>query len=149
MLLARYLYINIKLKLTLTGPFSKIGEGAFSLNLGKIICNLSKNGKKKLDVNYILWENYMLLRFFWGEGSCKRLLWKKALTDITRPDNNLCLMMERTFQCKQVTSKVTTDYNSILDLVFTNCDGRSGVIQTFWSEHKLINFRTPFNKTPA
>lgn len=54
--------------------------------------------------------------------------------------NDHCKWIERTFECKQVIHETTTDYGTVLDLVFTNMIGLAGVLKTFWSDHKIIYF---------
>lgn len=47
--------------------------------------------------------------------------------------------METKFKCKQIVSDVTTDYGSILDLIFTNIPNPiSSVVECCWTDHKLI-----------
>ena len=50
--------------------------------------------------------------------------------------------MENTFNCKQLISQQTTNYGSILDLVFLKLSPRTtvttGVLEAYWSDHKVI-----------
>ncbi|XP_060561861.1 uncharacterized protein LOC132721554 [Ruditapes philippinarum] len=60
--------------------------------------------------------------------------------DISVNDINLEHFMAETFLCEQKIREPTTDLGSTLDLVFTNCNGNFGTIETYWSDHKLIYF---------
>jgi hypothetical protein len=57
--------------------------------------------------------------------------------DLTAEQNSSFLeFMQDTFKCKQVISKVTTKYGSILDLVFANVNPEVNVacdvIEAYW-----------------
>lgn len=63
--------------------------------------------------------------------------------DLTAGQNSTFLeFMQDTFKCKQVTSKFTTKYGSILDLVFTKVNPEFNVacdvLDAYWSDHKVI-----------
>jgi hypothetical protein len=67
-------------------------------------------------------------------------------TNVSQLDNSLCAWMEQNLSCQQLINSITTDYGTTLDLIFTNCEGLSGVVETYWSDHKLIFFVIPFNR---
>jgi hypothetical protein len=50
--------------------------------------------------------------------------------------------MERTFGCKQIVSKVTTNYGSMLDLAFIKVCSKSqvqiDVLEAYWSDHNVV-----------
>jgi hypothetical protein len=50
--------------------------------------------------------------------------------------------MERTFGCKQIVSKVTTNYGSMLDLAFIEVCSKSqvqtDVLEAYWSDHNVV-----------
>ena len=46
--------------------------------------------------------------------------------------------METLFGCSQHICQPTTDHGSLLDLIFANCDTFCDVIETYWTDHKLI-----------
>ena len=46
--------------------------------------------------------------------------------------------IERLFSCKQHIQQSTHDSGSVLDLVFSNCNGFCDIIDTYWTDHKLI-----------
>ena len=60
--------------------------------------------------------------------------------DISKSHKGLCDFMDREFKCSQLVHYMTTDYGSILDLVFTNTNGICGTIEAYWSDHKLVYF---------
>lgn len=41
------------------------------------------------------------------------------------------------FLCKMLMNQSTTDYMSMLDLIFSNIDGVVGTCETYWSDHKI------------
>ena len=43
-----------------------------------------------------------------------------------------------TFSCRQYIRQPTTDFGSVLDLVFANCNAFCDVIEAYWTDHKLI-----------
>lgn len=50
--------------------------------------------------------------------------------------------MTETFGCQQVITKVTTNYGSMLDLVFlkvfSDAQVHTDVLETYWSDHKRV-----------
>ena len=46
--------------------------------------------------------------------------------------------VETLFGCMQQINQCTTDTGSMLDLIFSNSEGYSDVIEAYWSDHKLI-----------
>lgn len=63
--------------------------------------------------------------------------------DLTAGQNSTFLeFMQDTFKCKQVISKFTTKYGSILNLVFTKVNPEVNVacdvLDAYWSDHKVI-----------
>ena len=50
--------------------------------------------------------------------------------------------MQETFLCKQIITKVTTDYNTILDLFFLNIKPsvqvESDVFEAYWSNRNVV-----------
>lgn len=59
--------------------------------------------------------------------------------DINDGHTNFLKFMHTTFVCSQLIEKVTTDYQTKLDLIFTNVtDSYSDVIEAYWSDHKMI-----------
>ena len=46
--------------------------------------------------------------------------------------------METLFICVQQVKQSATDSGSILDLIFANCHALCDVIETYWTDHKLI-----------
>ena len=46
--------------------------------------------------------------------------------------------VETLFGCMQQINQCTTDTGSMLDLIFSNSEGYSDVIEGYWSDHKLI-----------
>ena len=54
-------------------------------------------------------------------------------------DSSHCIdYIERLFSCKQHIQQSTHDSGSILDLVFSNCNGFCDTIDAYWTDHKLI-----------
>ena len=47
--------------------------------------------------------------------------------------------MYKHFSCTQKVDKFTTDSGSIIDLVFANCQLETDVIETYWSDHKIVH----------
>jgi hypothetical protein len=50
--------------------------------------------------------------------------------------------MEDKFKCKQVVSEVTTNYESLLDLLFVKVNSdvniETDVVEAYWSDHKIV-----------
>ena len=46
----------------------------------------------------------------------------------------------KTFSCKMLMNQSTTDYMSMLDLIFSNVAGVVGTCETYWSDHKIAYF---------
>ena len=46
--------------------------------------------------------------------------------------------VETLFGCMQQITQCTNDTGSMLDLIFSNSEGYSDVIEAYWSDHKLI-----------
>ena len=54
-------------------------------------------------------------------------------------DSSHCIdYIERLFSCKQHIQQSTHDSGSVLDLVFSNCNGFCDIIDAYWTDHKLI-----------
>ena len=54
-------------------------------------------------------------------------------------DSSHCIdFIERLFSCKQHIQQSTHDSGSVLDLVFSNCNGFCDIIDAYWTDHKLI-----------
>ena len=54
-------------------------------------------------------------------------------------DSSHCIdYIERLFSCKQHIQQSTHDSGSVLDLVFSNCNGLCDIINAYWTDHKLI-----------
>ena len=51
---------------------------------------------------------------------------------------NLCKL----FGCKMLIGKPTTDNLSILYLISSNTDGETVMVETYWSDHKIVYFHT-------
>ena len=60
--------------------------------------------------------------------------------DVSKSDKGVNQFMQNEFHCSQLVQHMTTDYGSILDLVFTNCTGSCETIDAYWSDHKLVYF---------
>ena len=62
--------------------------------------------------------------------------------DIQTGNDNFLRFMEDKFRCKQVVSKVTTNYGSLLDLIFvkvnSDVDIETDVVEAYWSDHKIV-----------
>ena len=52
--------------------------------------------------------------------------------------NGFVDFVETLFGCMQQINQCTTDSGSMLDLIFSNSEGYSDVIEAYWSDHKLI-----------
>ena len=50
--------------------------------------------------------------------------------------------LEDIFSCRMLIDEPTTDYMSVLDLVFSNTNGKVGTFETYWSDHKTIFWHT-------
>lgn len=50
--------------------------------------------------------------------------------------------MQEHFKCRQIVSKVTTKYDSLLDLAFIKVNDdvpiETDVVDAYWSDHKVI-----------
>ena len=46
--------------------------------------------------------------------------------------------METSFRCRQQIKQSTTDFGSILDLIFSNCEAFCDVVEAYWTDHKLV-----------
>ena len=46
--------------------------------------------------------------------------------------------METSFRCRQQIKQGTTDFGSILDLIFLNCEAFCDVVEAYWTDHKLV-----------
>ena len=54
-------------------------------------------------------------------------------------DSSHCIdFIERLFNCKQHIQQSTHDSGSVLDLVFSNCNGFCDIIEAYWTDHKLV-----------
>ena len=62
--------------------------------------------------------------------------------DVSKKRSGLEQFMAETFSCQQMIHEPTTDHGSTLDLIFSNCTGNYGTIETYWSDHKLVYFNT-------
>lgn len=62
--------------------------------------------------------------------------------DIQTGNDNFLRFMEDKFRCKQVVSKVATNYGSVLDLMFvkvnSDVDIETDVVEAYWSDHKIV-----------
>ena len=62
--------------------------------------------------------------------------------DLLKGNTNFLQYMEETFTCKQIVSKVTTDYGSLIDLVFCKTVQarhiETDVLEAYWSDHKIV-----------
>ena len=62
--------------------------------------------------------------------------------DVQSENDNFLRFMEDNFRCKQVVSKVTTNYGSLLDLIFvkvnSDVDIETDVVEAYWSDHKIV-----------
>ena len=47
--------------------------------------------------------------------------------------------METLFSCVQQVEQSTTDFGSVLDSIFVNCQALCDAIEAYWTDHKLIN----------
>ena len=52
--------------------------------------------------------------------------------------SNFVDFMKKQFKCEQHINQSTTDSGSVIDLIFTNCPASTGVIEAYWSDHKLV-----------
>lgn len=59
---------------------------------------------------------------------------------VNEADSPFVHFMETLFSCHQYIQEPTTvtDSGSVLDLIFSNCDAFCGVIEVYWTDHKLI-----------
>ena len=60
--------------------------------------------------------------------------------DVSQKECGLEKFIAEKFHCYQLMHEPTTDQGSTLDLVFTNCTGSVGTVETYWSDHKLFLF---------
>ena len=52
---------------------------------------------------------------------------------------NKIYTIEKMLNCKQFMSEFTTDYNTVLDHIYSNIDLKKfGTIDNYWSDHKII-----------
>ena len=58
--------------------------------------------------------------------------------DCSNRSNRVLEKLEDIFSCRMLIDEPTTDYMSVLDLVFSNIDGHSGTFETFWLDHKIV-----------
>ena len=62
--------------------------------------------------------------------------------DILKDNSSFLAFMQDTFLCKQIVTKVTTDYNTILDLFFIkvkpSAQVASDVLEAYWSDHNIV-----------
>ena len=61
--------------------------------------------------------------------------------DVQR-NHALIQILSEKFMCKSLIKEPTTDKLSVIDHVFSNIDGVSGTIETYWSDHKIVFFYT-------
>ena len=61
-------------------------------------------------------------------------------SNVTQTTSRIEEYMYRTLNCSQLNHKPTTDNGSTIDLVFSNCDGETGIEEAYWSDHKLLFF---------
>ena len=59
--------------------------------------------------------------------------------DVSQKECGLEKYIAEKFHCYQL---MHDDQGSTLDLIFTNCTGSVGTIETYWSDHKLVYFYT-------
>lgn len=62
--------------------------------------------------------------------------------DFSQKECSLEKFMAENFHCYQQMHEPTTEQGSGLDLVFTNCTGSVGTVETYWSDHKMVFFYT-------
>lgn len=58
--------------------------------------------------------------------------------DASKSNSQFIDFMIALFKCHQDIKQPTTDSGSILDLIFSNCPIFSDIIETYWTDHKLI-----------
>ncbi len=58
--------------------------------------------------------------------------------DLRSSCTEFLVYMESTFNCTQFQENATTDSGSIIDLVFSNSQVCAEVVETYWSDHKII-----------
>jgi hypothetical protein len=62
--------------------------------------------------------------------------------DIQNENDNFLRFMEDEFRCIQVVSKVTTNYGSLLDLIFVKVNSdvniETDVVEAYWSDHTIV-----------
>ena len=62
--------------------------------------------------------------------------------DIQAGNDNFLKFMEDKFRCKQVVSKITTNYGSLLDLMFVKVNSdvsiETDIVEAYWSDHKIV-----------
>ena len=56
--------------------------------------------------------------------------------DVSQKECGLEKFIAEKFHCYHLMHEPTTDQGSTLDLVFTNCTGSVGTVETYWSDHK-------------
>ena len=55
--------------------------------------------------------------------------------------------MMQTFRCSQHVKESTTDYGSLLDLIFSNITSFfTGIVECYWSDHKIVYASFPFTQ---
>jgi hypothetical protein len=67
--------------------------------------------------------------------------------DISGDNNrNILEFMESKSNCVQIIVEPTTNHNSILDLIFTDCQNTtSGTLECWWSDHKAVVVGIPYS----
>jgi hypothetical protein len=62
--------------------------------------------------------------------------------DCSKRNTGVLKKLEDIFSCRMLIDEPTTDYISVLDLVFSNTNGKVGTFETYWSDHKIIFWHT-------
>ena len=67
--------------------------------------------------------------------------------DLTNGNVPFQEFMVQTFRCTQHVQESTTDYGSLLDLVFSNIGNVfTGIVECYWSDHKIVFASFPFTQ---
>ena len=67
--------------------------------------------------------------------------------DLTNGNVPFQEFMVQTFRCTQHVQESTTDYGSLLDLIFSNIENVfTGIVECYWSDHKIVFASFPFTQ---
>lgn len=58
--------------------------------------------------------------------------------DISGRQKNMVDTLCSYFSCGMLIHEPTTDHMSTLDLIFSNTRGTAGVVEAYWSDHKIV-----------